>query len=144
MNYYDHIKSCIDTIYELTKEGYVGSMGSLGDTILMKVSTELVNRGVVKKDRLKGSTYKYTWVATSAPTETFYKNILTHLRSYQKGIDAKNRALKKSKFEVKPAVESVVVKIDSFSTQELWDELKRRGAVIENNQLVIVTKVALV
>ena len=52
--YLQTCKKHIDFLYELTKDGYEGSMSSFGSATLTKVSAELVNRGVISKTRIKG------------------------------------------------------------------------------------------
>lgn len=136
--YLQTCKKHIDFIYELTKEGYDGSMSSFGSATLTKVSAELVSRGVLKKSR-KGVHVHYVWAANCAPTETFYKNVAKSISDHQKEIDTKRR----SKVENQPAI--VVEKnrgepLSSYSIQELWDELKSRGVQIEDNKLVVIKK----
>lgn len=132
--YLQACKKHIDFIYELTKEGYDGSMSSFGSATLTKVSAELVSRGVLKKSR-KGVHFHYVWVANCAPTDTFYKNVAKSISDHQKEIDAKRRA------EKPVVVEKIVEKsLSDYSIQELWDELKSRGVQIEDNKLVVIKK----
>ena len=132
--YLQTCKKHIDFIYELTKEGYAGSMSSFGSATLTKVSAELVSRGVLKKTR-KGVHFHYVWAANCAPTETFYKNVAKSISDHQKEIDAKRRA------EKPVVVEKIVEKsLSAYSIQELWDELKSRGVQIEDNKLVVIKK----
>ena len=122
--YLQTCKKHIDFIYELTKEGYAGSMSSFGSATLTKVSAELVSRGVLKKSR-KGVHFHYVWAANCAPTDTFYKNVAKSISDHQKEIDAKRRA------EKPVVVEKIVEKsLSDYSIQELWDELKSRGVQI--------------
>ena len=132
--YLQTCKKHIDFIYELTKEGYAGSMSSFGSATLTKVSAELVSRGVLKKSR-KGVHFHYVWAANCAPTDTFYKNVAKSISDHQKEIDAKRRA------EKPVVVEKIVEKsLSAYSIQELWDELKSRGVQIEDNKLVVIKK----
>ena len=132
--YLQTCKKHIDFIYELTKEGYAGSMSSFGSATLTKVSAELVSRGVLKKSR-KGVHFHYVWAANCAPTDTFYKNVAKSISDHQKEIDAKRRA------EKPVVVEKIVEKsLSDYSIQELWDELKSRGVQIEDNKLVVIKK----
>lgn len=132
--YLQTCKKHIDFIYELTKEGYAGSMSSFGSATLTKVSAELVSRGVLKKSR-KGVHFHYVWAANCAPTDTFYKNVAKSISDHQKEIDAKRRA------EKPVMVEKIVEKaLSAYSIQELWDELKSRGVQIEDNKLVVIKK----
>lgn len=66
-------KLVVDTIYELTKDGYEGKLGI--DNHTSAVSRLLQKRGILK--RTGSSRYpRYKWVAGMAPTEVLYKNIL--------------------------------------------------------------------
>lgn len=107
---------------------------------------ELVKRGVLSKVRhskgyRKGVYYAYKWTATSEPTPHFVRSVADAIHKNQKEQTAR-------RYNPAPAGiiantgEPVYVKSDYISkmtTEELWAELKRRGAVIKNNKLMIVT-----
>lgn len=106
---------------------------------------ELVKRGVLSKVRhskgyRKGVFYAYKWTATSEPTPHFVRSVADAIHKNQRDQVARRHA--------SPAGlaantgEPVYVKSDYISkmtVEELWAELKKRGAVIRNNKLMIVT-----
>ena len=136
-------KLVIDTIFELTKDGYQGKLGI--DNHTSAVSRLLQKRGILK--RTGSSRYpRYKWVAGMAPTEVLYKNILS---DYQAMIIPPER--KKETDELPPPIPKTSNLppgakpitgnvLERFSSQQLWEELKRRGAQIVDGELVIITK----
>ena len=67
-------KLVVDTIYELTKDGYKGKLGI--DPHTSSISRLLQKRGILK--RLGSCRFPdYRWIAEMAPTDVLYKNILS-------------------------------------------------------------------
>lgn len=67
-------KLIVDTIYELTKDGYDGKLGI--DNHTSAVSRLLQKRGILKRTgSFRFPCYK--WVAAMSPTDVLYKNILS-------------------------------------------------------------------
>lgn len=160
-NYIKSVAANIDTIYEFTKDGWDGTFTSFNNSPLNKVVTELVKRGVlVRTYKGSGRTKPhYEWVAPSAPTKTFYTSVATAIRKETRERDRRYRAKKKARVEVEkpsnpiPLVVSheeptpPILKVEIASNglkeatiEELWAELKSRGVMIENNQLVVIEK----
>ena len=134
------VKQNIDVIYEMTKDGYVGSFNSMKSPALMKVLTEVVKCGALSKER-KGKKFSYKWIAQSEPTERFYINIAGKIGSHQRELDIKKRS-KGAPVET-PVVEMPVdapKTLSNATIAELWAEMQSRGVVIENNHLVIIKK----
>jgi hypothetical protein len=142
------VKEVTDFVYEYLAQqnDFVqlnarGTLGSHGAAIL----SNLIKRGIVEKKTVpnngkRGHACAYKWVATMAPTKTLYGSITDQLRD-----EKKNR--KKPKKSTSPAVNVVGMEtitlpdyhleLSAIPDQELWDELKRRGYFIVNNQLAI-------
>ena len=136
-------KKRIDFLYELTKEGYEGTMASLKDSGIIKVVGELIRRGVIKKERKKGgkNIFYYKWTANSEPTPCFYKDVAYVLGERQYNFDQTYRAKKKTKEVVIPKPEIEPVKnLSEYTLAELWAEMQSRGAIIENNHIVVVKR----
>ena len=146
--YLNSVKNAVDFIYEVTKESYDGSFSSLKNSTVMRVSAEMIKRGVLEKTR-HGKSYSYLWTAQSAPTTNFYLSIAQSLQEHKRLIDKAYRLGKKQnapRADQTPAVEEISNVVDfaptdlkSASIQELWDELKSRGVIIENGRLVMKT-----
>ena len=143
------VKESIDFIYNLTTEqpdGYRGGFATF-DNVTKAFIPALVKRGVVSKeqDRTKERTqFVYKWVPAMAPNKTLYGNIAEDIRKSRR---EHSRAMRDRKAEARKAkAEQAVVEpaevapLASFSTKELWEEIKRRGYSIEDNRLVIVRK----
>lgn len=136
-------KLVVDTIYELTKDGYEGKLGI--DNHTSAVSRLLQKRGILK--RTGSSRYpRYKWVATMPPTDVLYKNILSDYTDIIIQPERKKRpgelpppVPRPSNLppNAKPITGNV---LDRFSSQQLWDELKKRGAQIMDGEIVIVNK----
>lgn len=143
------VKEAVDFIYEMLAgrtEPYHFSAEGLGRYVSL-CNTCLIKRGIVKKEiysSVGGVRYAYTWVATMAPTRTLYENITNDVRAAQK-VSKRNSNAHAAK-SLKPVVgldlpDTPTQKgLDAYSTQQLWDELKRRGCVIDDNRLAIISK----
>ena len=149
------IKEAIDAVYEMTVTpgGYHGHFTDYPTTV-WRVVPILVQRNIVSRERdpMKARSFIYKWVATMHPTATLYKSleqeIRDKVRSYNK--TAKGKEKKANKKEVPIVVDTPVVNdlvpapvkkeyvnsLDGFSSQELWDELKKRGFGIEGDRIV--------
>ena len=162
------VKERIDFIYNLLKEypsGYKDGFTSY-DSLTRLCVTKLLERGAVTRTRdisRKGLKYVYLWVASMAPTKVLYKNIIEDIHKCPSHNHAIRHASTAKQQEVKheapakrqnPPVVGVMAStgepmynvakkedfIHSLTTQELWDELKSRGAQVLNGELVIVQR----
>ena len=119
------VTSHIDTIYELTKEGYEGTFKSLGSASLNKVVAELFKRGVIKTVKEGGKTI-HRWAATSAPTKNFYASVATVIGLEQRERDVrynnKNKAKKEKIF--KELLDSLP---ESFTLEDCEDKAEVTG-----------------
>lgn len=152
------VKDTIDFVYEYLspfKDGCEFSAKDTGNQGRYVVRT-LLRRGIISMKKLPGGKTHYKWVAEMAPTKVLYQSIAAEIRDYQR---EKNKKYNASKVAAKanepadetpavdenneaPAVEQITPPnlLEVFSAQELWDELKARGYVIEDNRLVVVKK----
>lgn len=138
--YIQTVKEKIDVLYEVTKGGYTGSISSFKDFTLSKVASELIKRGVIRKQRVEGTVgYHYDWVATSEPTPTFYKNVAEAIQKHQHEIDKARRENEKKDAAV-TAKTKENGSLSDYTIQALWDELKKRGVQIEGDRLVVIEK----
>ena len=145
---YKRLVEIIDTTYRLTSRdgGYKGGLTRLlgeNKNFQTRVLRELRKRGVLLLQGRRSVTYRWSPTAM-APTETFYKSVA-------KSVNLKPAAPTKPKEEhaigvVKAgehAGKVAVASLEPFSDQELWDELKKRGARIVDGTLRIVKEVTL-
>lgn len=105
---------------------------------------ELVKRGVLSKVRhskgyRKGVYYAYKWTATSEPTPHFVRSVADAIHKNQKEQTARRYSAQPPQAPSESFIKRIEVSLSEFSSEELWAELKRRGAVIKNNKLMIVT-----
>lgn len=131
------IKKHVDFLYDLTKDGYDGSMSSFKSATLTKVASELIKRGVISKKRIVGVRFSYRWNASMAPTEHFYLSVAKALSEHQREID-KGRRMKTAAMNTSAPVNDKT--LSDYSIQELWDELKKRGVQVEDGRLVVIQK----
>lgn len=145
---YKRLVEIIDTTYRLTsregghKGGLTRILGEKQD-FQTRVLRELRKRGVLLLQGRRNVTYRWSPTAM-APTEFFYKSVA-------KSLNLKPAAPAKPKEEhaigvVKAgehAGKVAVASLEPFSDQELWDELKKRGARIVDGTLRIVKEVTL-
>ena len=149
VNYYTTPSPCaelIDFIYALTKdEDYLDGFASFKNAQLSLVATELVKRGVLSKKprgRLKngergGNRFAYRWAANSEPTKHFAVSVA---QTIAEKMSKPKTTMQTSEKPTPPPAATLAKSLDGFTNQELWDELKRRGAQIINGELAIVTK----
>lgn len=159
------VKERVDFVYQLLTEnpsGYRGGFSSQ-DALTRIVVRCLVRRNVVHKGDKLRNTYTYTWAASMAPTKVLYKNILedvqkepSHCRHGAKAAPQQKQHLRFQMERPKPPVVGLradtgepmynVSKREEFlkslSAQELWDELKSRGAQVFNGEVVILQKLS--
>lgn len=143
------VKESVDFIYSITTEqgeGYRGGFGTF-DYVTKRVVAELVKRGIVAKeqDRTKPRTqFVYKWAVGMSPTRALYGSVTDAIRKnrreYQQARKDKRKVQASDVLEEKKEQAAIESPIESFSTKELWDEIKRRGYSIEDNRLVIVRK----
>ena len=152
-----HVKECTDRIYETViaqPGGYCGGFSQLG-SFYSRVLKDLVDRNILKKERNEAAprlAFRYTWIASMAPTKTLYENIAFKLRMEQKEYSEKNKQKKElthvkipkvnaSEILTGPALENNILMeptpnpLRSFTDAELWDELKARGYEIAEGRL---------
>ena len=114
--------------------------------MLILIVGELVKRGVLSKVRhskgyRKGVFYAYKWTAASEPTTHFVRSVADAIHKNQRDQVARRYASNPVGI-IANTGEPVYVKSDYISkmtVEELWAELKKRGAVIKDNKLMIVT-----
>lgn len=143
------VKESVDFIYSITTEqgeGYRGGFRTF-DNVTKEVIAELVKRGIVAKeqDRTKPRTqFVYKWAVGMSPTRTLYGSVADAIRKnrreHQQARKDKRKVQASDVLEEKKEQAAIESPIESFSTKELWDEIKRRGYSIEDNRLVIVRK----
>ena len=141
-------KAYIDSIYEITKNGFTGALTSGHPTSMMKVTSELVKRGVLVKTHLGGNRYHWQWGAGSAPTNHFYNSVAYAIGSHQAILSSNANKARMAGQELAPKPLKAISVTSTMSSptlknatlQELWDELKSRGCVIENNHLVVIER----
>lgn len=141
------VKETIDFVYEYLRpfpDGCEFSARDTGNQGRYVVRT-LVRRGIVSMKKLPGGKTHYTWVAEMAPTKVLYQSVAAEIRDYQREKNKKYQATKaasrSAELVEEKAVEPVQMEapkvniLECFADQELWDELKARGYVIEDNRL---------
>lgn len=144
------IKYNVDYLYELTKDGYEGTISSLGHReqvffgILRK--RNVITRNNTGKKNGNSNLYLYKWNCSIGPTNLFYNNVLDWYRIDYMKCNEKEKAERKMKKESalvvnNPADKETIRKatLKDYRAQELWDELKSRGYTIEENRLVKIT-----
>lgn len=149
------VKDTIDYAYEMLAGNQIGvelNVKGLGFNAA-RVCSILVKRGIIEKTKTTGGKCIYKWVASMPPTNVLYGSIADQLAHEQKNRREKYKNAhhvsgyaKQSEPEAtnEPVEKKDVLSLDSFTDQELWDELKRRGARIIDGKLVIVKEVELV
>ena len=155
------VKETIDFVFELLSSNPDGcemkasDLGFVGGMVV-KI---LVGRGIVERTRMKNRyhSFLYKWVATSAPTKVLYGSVAQELADREHNRYKKHYTPKRQPADTDPdkqeavdVIDTTVVEpepepvyatpLDGFSTQELWDEIKRRGFFIEGERLCIVKK----
>ena len=154
------IRDNIDFIHGLTsgEDGYTGSLHDIGGRVY-EITREMLSRGVLIKSYVgKGKKlYNYRWnVNAMAPTNEFYKSIAKAVIKHERDAHTRRREQAKSNLPVVPETiredstsktqdtlfhqENQILPLAGFTSGELWDELKRRGATIEDNRIVLCIK----
>lgn len=147
------IKYNVDYLYELTKDGYEGTVASLGQReqvffgILRK--RNVITRNNTGKKNGKSNLYLYKWNCSMSPTNLFYNNVLDWYRiDYMKSNEKAKAERRMKKKESTPAgVNNLADKetlrkatLKDYSAQELMDELRSRGYDIVDNKMVRIIK----
>lgn len=84
-----NVKDAVETIYELTKDGYTGTLSTLGYTTTI-VARLLKERGILKVIDKQGQMPTYRWNEEAmAPTAVFIKSIDDAYKRYQTDKKAK-------------------------------------------------------
>lgn len=145
-----NVKEIIETIYEITQTEYKGGFKKEGN-LFRSVATILVKRGsIIKHGERRHSTYEWNPIAMK-PTKVFIASVAEELarnkseqnRRYkskiksQKSTDMNQIETEREKQEAGVVVDNPT--LAQYTIQELWDEIKRRGAVIEDNRLALHT-----
>lgn len=153
------VKETVDFVYEIltsNPEGTTMSAKSLFGKN-RKIMTILVNRGIVDKKKVaargrRGYECLYKWVASMPPTKVLYGSIADELRDkrreYKKSYLERKRCRTESDAATPIQIQKTEVVavpapgLSMFPSQDLWDELKRRGynIEIEDCRLVVVRK----
>lgn len=136
------VKETIDFVYELLTTnpgGYELKPKTLGFNA-SRVCSTLVKRGIISKDVLStsgkpGHTCIYKWIANMPPTKVLYGSVTDEIK-HQQSV-SKKKATQKNDVVVCQNDNSDS-SLERFTSQELWDELKRRGATIKDGKIVIV------
>lgn len=154
-------KEAIEHVYELTKDGYTGTM--VGETSAEnKIRTFLQNKGVIIKTK-EGKDFTYTWnKELYPPTALFIKNTMTEIRrianestkrlyakkhspGYNKIIEPpkdipgekrKGNPLEERNLKPTGNLTSTENLLAHISDKELWNELKRRGYAVKDSRLI--------
>ncbi|MBR5414143.1 MAG: hypothetical protein IK114_14115 [Fibrobacter sp.] len=156
-------KDLIDFVYSLTHEkDYTEGFAAYRNNRLSAIVTELVKRGVLEKKSNyngHGVRYSFTWVASSAPTPHFVNSVAAVVegktREYQRRSREKKRNEEKREIPGIESTKNVSTPAEpekprenenqkenplaAYSPAELWAELKRRGAVILDGKVQILT-----
>lgn len=146
------VKDTIDFVYEYLRpfpDGCEFSAKDTGNQGRLVVRT-LLRRGIISMKKMPGGKVHYTWVAEMAPTKVLYQSIAAEMRDTQREKNKKYQATKAASRSAEPVEEKAAEPVQTeapkvnilecFSAQELWNELKARGYVIEDNRLVVVKK----
>lgn len=151
------VAETIDFVHEYLRPFPDGCEFSAKDTgtqgrIVVRI---LLRRGIISMKKMHNGKARYKWVADMAPTKVLYQSVAAEIRDAQRETSKKYRttkvADKNAETPVVEAPEEIPAEpvqmeapkvniLERFSDQELWDELKARGYVIEDNRLVIVKK----
>ena len=154
------VKETVDLVFELTTsnpDGYEMKATELGHTGRFVVKI-LHQRGILERIRMKNRVHSflYKWAVASAPTNVLYGSITQELtdmlRKKNREYNSKKKSAEKATVDEiaeepipAPAVAfhngpvPLVPSLAQFTIQELWDEIKRRGVVIEDNRLALHT-----
>lgn len=135
------VKNTVELIYGLTSDGGVYRGGFKNETTrFRRIASILVKRGsLIKEGSQRNLTYRWNPVAM-APTKVFITSIASELVEENRRHQRKSYH-KKKVAEGKPLPGDLQkASLDYFTIQQLWDELKRRGCSIEDNQLVLVKR----
>lgn len=159
-NFPKRVQDSIDFIYSLTKENvFKESWKTFNNRLLDECVAELVKLGALQKtkywiDGSPGRRFMFKWNSTMAPTKVLYKNVLDRIREqHRKKNDKFRNGNKQEKMEQNieinkdNAMDHTVEKIQEkhivetcnlkdFTAQQLWEELKERGYVIEEGRIV--------
>lgn len=146
-----NVREAIEIIYEITQEEYRGGF-SKERTALRKVAAILVKRGsLIKTSDGRYATYKWNPVAMK-PTKLFIASVADELSEAKRKENRKTyekRHAEKSKpntemeqFNIEREKQDAGVVLDQpsisqYNIQELWDEIRRKGGYIKDNQLAL-------
>ena len=144
------IKKTVDAVYEYLiphPDGIGMSAKEYGKTG-GRICACLVRRKIIEKTNLGRGEYKYKWIATMGPTTTLYRSIAMEIQAERKRANDNHKERKMStRTEEAPAVVNELIEKTEKSPleeiQEMWERLKGMGVIIENNQLVLVSKTVL-
>lgn len=131
----NNIKSAIDTIYSLlqTEPMSVGFARYRQDNAFVSSGCALLNMGAVKN---LGSATKpsYVWNEDVAVNSKLVKSVIDVVRSKTAHKNNKNKPALEGTLSM-PVAKPAIAILTSYTDQQLWDELKSRHYMIQNNQL---------
>lgn len=159
-NFPKRVQDSIDFIYSLTKENvFKESWKTFNNRLLDECVAELVKLGALQKtkywiDGSPGRRFIFKWNSTMAPTKVLYKNVLDRIREQHRKKNDRFRNRNKQEMleqsikidqdaiidhtiemlQEKHVIETCNLK--DFTAQQLWEELKERGYVIEDGRIV--------
>ena len=150
---YEETVKAIDFIYALTNNRLYSDGWSKYKFGITRVATILIKRGVLVTVGNKYKKHTYKWnPSAQEPTEHFYKSVAQEIANIDSEYAIRKKAesvgLKPVKREEpKPSAKPAPKKEenaeplwvswqDDTTDQALWNELKRRGYIIEDNKLV--------
>ena len=128
----DKVREAVDTIYEMTLTACPRGISSW-ENPARYVGTLLSKRGVIKN---LGSNRKpaWHWASDMAPTDNLYKTVLSDYRELY--------CTRKKRTPRDPAQKGLrAATLSDYATQDLWDELKRRGVQVgEDGKLYMMVE----
>lgn len=131
----NNIKAAIDTIYSLlqTEPMSVGFARYRQDNAFVSSGCALLNMGAVKN---LGSATKpsYVWNEEVAVNSKLVKSVIDAVRSKTAHKNNKNKPALEGTLSM-PVAKPAIAILTSYTDQQLWDELKSRHYMIQNNQL---------
>lgn len=129
--YKNRIKVAIDTIYSLTKDAPFseGFARYRKNALFVKCASVLRDYGIILNDGNKTAPI-YSW-SGDAPSTSVYSNV------YKKLSERKPKDVKHSVETSLPT--QTVLSLVNFTDQQLWDELKKRQYLINDNRLCRIT-----
>ena len=133
--YFARLKDAVDDIHKRTSCAMPLTRGFVSinpNDLYRKVALALKEEGIIENLGTKEEP-KYIWKSAVSLTESVYHRVYLRVRQYnRKYYDNTKEKKMKSKISTIPANKpelpaSTSVTLESFTDQQLWDELKARG-----------------